>query len=140
MLVNYFDKYMINTQEVKEKLKIISQYNTENASFFNNTFKNAIEYLFQPAQLDACYLIDEIPNNLNSETIVIYFDNINEKSKVDSYVNELSKTIKKLIIVGNHKNRIITNKIVCINIRSILNIFNYIRGNEKIQFGFHIKI
>ncbi|MBQ9314333.1 MAG: hypothetical protein IJ220_04945 [Clostridia bacterium] len=138
MLVNYFGKYMINTQEIKEKLKLISQYNTENASFFNNTFKNAIEYLFQPAQLDACYLIDEIPNNLNSETIVIYFDNMNEKSKVDSYVNELSKTIKKFIIVGNHRNRIITNKIICVNIKSILNIVNYVRGNEKIQFGFHI--
>ena len=46
MIINYFDKYDIDTNNVGEKLNIIAKSKTENASYMSNMLIKTLEYLF----------------------------------------------------------------------------------------------
>ena len=64
MIVNYFNQHLIDTSTVDYKLNIISKEKTENASFFNNTFKSAIQYLFKPVKIDVNNMVETFPSNI----------------------------------------------------------------------------
>ena len=150
MRVNYFDQHMIDINisedkiqrdkknDIDEKLDIISQYDTENASFINHTLKKAVNYLFQPNIQNTNYLVNEIPNNMSNETIIIYFDSFGESDTISEQLKKIASKVKKMIIVGNHKTRAINDFIFCVNIRNVQKIEKLVKGNDKIQFGFHV--
>ena len=47
MIINYFDKYEIDTEELENKLKIIEKSKTENALYITNVLPKAIKYIFK---------------------------------------------------------------------------------------------
>ena len=135
MLINFFDKYEINTENIEEKLNIISRYDTENASFINHSFKKTLKYLFDEEKLNNDNLICGIPKTIDKNIIIIFFDNC-EKGIVNPEIVELSKIVNLIIIIGNHKNNEINDKIKLLNIKHVSKIRKIIRNN-KIQIGFN---
>ena len=47
MIINYFDKYEIDTEKLEGKLKIIKESKTENALYITNVLPKAIRYIFK---------------------------------------------------------------------------------------------
>lgn len=142
MLINYFDQYIIDTDDeknnIKEKLNIISQYDTENASFFNRTFQSAITYLFKPAELKKNQLTKGIPKHIDGDTTVIFFDNLLEEDKILEEYDTIANQAQQLIIVGNHESRRINDKIICFNIHHFYSLKKLLKEISKIQIGFHV--
>ena len=135
MIINFYDKYEINTENIEEKLNIISKYDTENASFINHSFKKTLKYLFKEEKLNNDNLIYGIPKNVDESTIILFFDDCDE-DVVNSEINEFSKNVRNIFIIGNHKSKDINDKIKLINIKQVSKIRKTIK-NKKIQIGFN---
>lgn len=131
MLINYFDKYNIDTKEIEEKLSIISKSNTENASYISNMLLKALNYLFSDIDLNTDNLHQGFPNNIDEVDAIIYFDTILE-DEVPLKIN-LNKT--RLLIVGNHDFKIGKENLIYINIKEISKIKKYIKHLNKIYIG-----
>lgn len=133
MLINYFDKFRIDTSEIEEKLNIISFSNAENASYISNMLMKVLKYLFTPIKLDTSNLQSEIPQDLNNIDAIIYFDTILE----DKLPEQMAKTKVKTLIIGNHKSHKINDNIECVNIKSFMNLKRKIKKFKNIYIGFN---
>mgnify|MGYP004558096167 CR=1 FL=1 len=47
MIINYFNKYELDTEKLEGKLKIIKESKTENALYITNVLPKAIRYIFK---------------------------------------------------------------------------------------------
>ena len=129
MIINYFDKYNIDTSNLKEKLNIIENSKTENAGYITHVLPAIIEYLFSPTKLN----INNIIKFENKKAdCLIFFDTIFE--------NEVSfniSTYSKIFVIGNHTTRMVNNKLCFYNIKEFLKLkdFNF----KDVQIVFNIE-
>lgn len=133
MIINYFDKFNIDTNDINEKLNIISKSDTENAKYMSYILNNALEYLFETEELS----IDKLKKDYLKENddVVIFFDTIS--NDVSTEVMEISQKTN-LIIVGKHENRKINDKIECVKIEDFRAIKKLIKNFKNISIGINI--
>lgn len=132
MLINYFDKFNIDTLQIEEKLKIIENSKTENASYISNMLLKTLKYLFNPIEVNTDNLYKELPQTPENVEGIIIFDTVSEDDKIADYT-------VKTIIIGNHKTHIINEKIECINIKDYRNIKKKIQNLNKIAIAFNLE-
>lgn len=138
MIINYFDKYYIDTYKLNDKFNLISSHDSENATFINMTYKKALEYLFKPVDFNIPYLIDGFPNDIDNNTTIVYFDNYFNDENLNNILSDLSNNVSKTILIGNHKTKVINNKIFCININNFKEIKKHLSSQDNLFLGFNL--
>lgn len=134
MVINYFDKFDIDTFELKEKLNLISSSNTENAKYLTYILNNALEYLFENVELN----LTMVANCLKEEAdAVVFFDTILNNNISNKLLEIAAKT--NVIIVGKHLNKKINDKIECVDIKDFTKLKNMIKKFSKISIGINVK-
>lgn len=137
MKLNFFDKYIIDTDNLEEKLDIISKSETENASYITHILKNAIEYLYSDVELKIENIEKGFPKEIEKLDAIIYFETLDKKEFPEELIQISKKT--KLIIVGNHIYSKPLENIVFIPINNWNKIKAEINKNKKIALGIDIE-
>ena len=120
MIINYFDKYKIDTEGLKCKLKIIEESKTENALYITNVLPKAIKYIFKEKIYNGTELlkIDFEKQHLMADALIC-FDSQKEDVELEKFYSKL--TDKYIcIVVGNMKTHIINKNLRYINIKEII--------------------
>ena len=131
MLINYFDKYEIDTDSLKEKLDVIKNSNTENAIYLAYIFENAINYLYE----DISVRFKKISNLPSTDSeLVIYIDTI--KDEDISFFEK--NNYERILILGNHSNKNINEKIKLVNLKDYKKLKKYIKQFKNISFAINI--
>lgn len=133
MIINYFKIKNIDTKNIENKLKIISNSDTENAEYITRVFEKTINYLFKEETISEDILQNNISKDMLKEKTVVYFDTI----KTNNDVKESILGAKEIIIIGNHENKQISDNIKLINIKKKSEIKKSIK-NKEIIIGFNI--
>ena len=136
MKLNYFDKYSIDTDEIKEKLEIISKCNEENALYVTYMLNNALEYLYSNVQLNVENMTDGITADLQEVNTIIIFDVIEEK-EIPSWIIE-SYQMARLIIIGNYVTKRINDKVTFVNVEELAKIRRELKDDKNILIGFNV--
>ena len=136
MKLNYFDKYSIDTDEIKEKLEIISKCNEENALYVTYMLNNALEYLYSKVQLNVENMTDGITADLQEVNTIIIFDVIEEK-EIPSWIIE-SYQLARLIIIGNYVTKRINDKVTFVNVEELAKIRRELKDDKNILIGFNV--
>ncbi len=136
MKLNYFDKYSIDTDEIKEKLEIISKCNEENALYVTYMLNNALEYLYSKVQLNVENMTDGITADLQEVNTIIIFDVIEEK-EIPSWIIE-SYQMARLIIIGNYVTKRINDKVTFVNVEELAKIRRELKDDKNILIGFNV--
>ncbi len=136
MKLNYFDKYSLDTDEIKEKLEIISKCNEENASYITYMFNNALEYLYSKVQLNVENMTAGITDDLQEVNTIIIFDMIEENEIPSWIVKSYQKA--NLIIIGNYVTKCINDKVTFINVEELAKIRRVLEGEQNILIGFNV--
>ena len=118
MIINYFDKYDINTEELEDKLKIIEESKTENALYITNVLPKAIKYIFK----EKVYNGDELLKMNFEKTYMcdalICFDSQKDDAELERFYGKLLDKYM-CIVVGNLKTHIINANLRYINIKEV---------------------
>lgn len=136
MKLNYFDKYSLDTDEIKEKLEIISKCNEENASYITYMLNNALEYLYSKVQLNVENMTAGITDDLQEVNTIIIFDMIEENEIPSWIVKSYQKA--NLIIIGNYVTKCINDKVTFINVEELAKIRRVLEGEQNILIGFNV--
>ena len=136
MKLNYFDKYSLDTDEIKEKLEIISKCNEENASYITYMLNNALEYLYSEVQLNVENMTAGITDDLQEVNTIIIFDMIEENEIPSWIVKSYQKA--NLIIIGNYVTKCINDKVIFINVEELAKIRRVLEGEQNILIGFNV--
>lgn len=136
MKLNYFDKYSLDTDEIKEKLEIISKCNEENASYITYMLNNALEYLYSKVQLNVENMTAGITDDLQEVNTIIIFDMIDENEILSWIVKNYQKA--NLIIIGNYVTKCINDKVIFINVEELAKIRRVLEGEQNILIGFNV--
>lgn len=136
MKLNYFDKYSLDTDEIKEKLEIISKCNEENASYITYMLNNALEYLYSKVQLNVENMTAGITDELQEVNTIIIFDMIEENEIPSWIVKSYQKA--NLIIIGNYVTKCINDKVTFINVEELAKIRRVLEGEQNILIGFNV--
>lgn len=136
MKLNYFDKYSLDTDEIKEKLEIISKCNEENASYITYMLNNALEYLYSEVQLNVENMTAGITDDLQEVNTIIIFDMIEENEIPSWIVKSYQKA--NLIIIGNYVTKCINDKVTFINVEELAKIRRVLEGEQNILIGFNV--
>lgn len=136
MKLNYFDKYSLDTDEIKEKLEIISKCNEENASYITYMLNNALEYLYSKVQLNVENMTARITDDLQEVNTIIIFDMIEENEIPSWIVKSYQKA--NLIIIGNYVTKCINDKVTFINVEELAKIRRVLEGEQNILIGFNV--
>lgn len=136
MKLNYFDKYSLDTDEIKEKLEIISKCNEENASYITYMLNNALEYLYSKVQLNVENMTAGNTDDLQEVNTIIIFDMIEENEIPSWIVKSYQKA--NLIIIGNYVTKCINDKVTFINVEELAKIRRVLEGEQNILIGFNV--
>ena len=136
MKLNYFDKYSLDTDEIKEKLEIISKCNEENASYITYMLNNALEYLYSKVQLNVENMTAGITDDLQEVNTIIIFDMIEENEIPSWIVKSYQKA--NLIIIGNYVTNCINDEVTFINVEELAKIRRVLEGEQNILIGFNV--
>lgn len=136
MKLDYFDKYSLDTDEIKEKLEIISKCNEENASYITYMLNNALEYLYSKVQLNVENMTAGITDDLQEVNTIIIFDMIEENEIPSWIVKSYQKA--NLIIIGNYVTKCINDKVTFINVEELAKIRRVLEGEQNILIGFNV--
>lgn len=136
MKLNYFDKYSLDTDEIKEKLEIISKCNEENASYITYMLNNALEYLYSKVQLNVENMTAGITDDLQGVNTIIIFDMIEENEIPSWIVKSYQKA--NLIIIENYVTKCINYKVTFINVEELAKIRRVLEGEQNILIGFNV--
>lgn len=136
MKLNYFDKYSLDTDEIKEKLEIISKCNEENASYITYMLNNALEYLYSKVQLNVENMTAGITDDLQEVNTIIIFDMIEENEIPSWIVKSYQKA--NLIIIGNYVTKCINDEVTFINVEELAKIRRVLEGEQNILIGFNV--
>lgn len=136
MKLNYFDKYSLDTDEIKKKLEIISKCNEENASYITYMLNNALEYLYSKVQLNVENMTAGITDDLQEVNTIIIFDMIEENEIPSWIVKSYQKA--NLIIIGNYVTKCINDKVTFINVEELAKIRRVLEGEQNILIGFNV--
>ena len=136
MKLDYFDKYSLDTDEIKEKLEIISKCNEENASYITYMLNNALEYLYSKVQLNVENMTAGITDDLQEVNTIIIFDMIEENEIPSWIVKSYQKA--NLIIIGNYVTKCINDEVTFINVEELAKIRRVLEGEQNILIGFNV--
>ncbi len=130
MIIDFFNKAELRTDNVREKLKIISQSDTENANYVSSVFIKAIEYFFKEIEVQESMLKNGFPVAEKSNCALIYFSD--DKSLKDEY-----KNYKFVIVVGS-RGYSFNDNVEFMNVRDISKIKKKLLNVSNIDVGFDL--
>lgn len=118
MIINYFNKYELDTEKLEGKLKIIKESKTENALYITNVLPKAIRYIFK----EKVYNGDELwKMNFEKTYMVdtlICFDSHEDDVALKNFYSKLTEKYT-CIIVGNYETHNINKNLRYVNIKEI---------------------
>lgn len=118
MIINYFNKYELDTEKLEGKLKIIKESKTENAIYITNVLPKAIRYIFK----EKVYNGDELwKMNFEKTYMVdtlICFDSHEDDVALKNFYSKLTEKYT-CIIVGNYETHNINKNLRYVNIKEI---------------------
>lgn len=118
MIINYFDKYEIDTEKLEDKLKIIEENKTENALYITNVLPKAIKYIFKEKTYNGNELLKMNFEKTYMVDTLICFDSQKDDVELKKFYGKLiDKYI--CIIVGNHETHNIKENLRYVNIKEI---------------------
>ena len=118
MIINYFDKYEIDTEELDSKLKIIQESKTENALYITNVLPKAIKYIFKENVYNGSELLKLDFEKTYMFDTLICFDSRRDDAELERCYRGL--TDKYLcIIIGKQKSHNISRNLKYVNIRKL---------------------
>lgn len=118
MIINYFDKYEIDTEKLEDKLKTIEESKTENALYITNVLPKAIKYIFKEKTYNGNELLKMNFEKTYMVDTLICFDSQKDDVELKKFYGKLiDKYI--CIIVGNHETHNIKENLRYVNIKEI---------------------
>ena len=138
MIINYFDKYEIDTEKLEGKLKIIKESKTENALYITNVLPKAIRYIFK----EKVYNGDELLKMNFEKTYMcealICFDSQKDDAELKRcYSKLLDKYI--CIILGNKKSHSISDNLKYVNIKELRKNNNALSKLKNVSVLFNLE-
>lgn len=138
MIINYFDKYEIDTEKLEGKLKIIKESKTENALYITNVLPKAIRYIFK----EKVYNGDELLKMNFEKTYMcealICFDSRKDDAELKRcYSKLLDKYI--CIILGNKKSHSISDNLKYVNIKELRKNNNALSKLKNVSVLFNLE-
>lgn len=118
MIINYFDKYEIDTEKLEGKLKIIEESKTENALYITNVLPKAIRYIFKEKVYNGDELLKMNFEKTYMFDTLICFDSQENDVGLKNFYSKLTEKYT-CIIVGNHEAQNINKNIRYVNIKEI---------------------
>ena len=118
MIINYFDKYEIDTEKLEGKLKIIEESKTENALYITNVLPKAIRYIFKEKVYNGDELLKMNFEKTYMFDTLICFDSQENDVELKNFYSKLTEKYT-CIIVGNHEAQNINKNIRYVNIKEI---------------------
>lgn len=118
MIINYFNKYELDTEKLEGKLKIIKESKTENALYITNVLPKAIRYIFKEKVYNGDELLKMNFEKTYMVDTLICFDSYEDDVALKNFYSKLTEKYT-CIIVGNHETHNINKNLRYVNIKEI---------------------
>ena len=118
MIINYFNKYELDTEKLEGKLKIIKESKTENALYITNVLPKAIRYIFKEKVYNGDELLKMNFEKTYMVDTLICFDSHEDDVALKNFYSKLTEKYT-CIIVGNYETHNINKNLRYVNIKEI---------------------
>lgn len=118
MIINYFNKYELDTEKLEGKLKIIKESKTENAIYITNVLPKAIRYIFKEKVYNGDELLKMNFEKTYMVDTLICFDSHEDDVALKNFYSKLTEKYT-CIIVGNYETHNINKNLRYVNIKEI---------------------
>lgn len=138
MIINYFDKYEIDTEKLEGKLKIIEESKTENAFYITNVLPKAIKYIFKEKIYNGNELLKmDFEKTYTCEALICFDSQKDDAELKRCYSKLLDKYI--CIILGNKKSHSISDNLKYVNIKELRKNNNALSKLKNVSVLFNLE-
>ena len=108
----------MDTEELKNKLRIIEESKTENALYITNVLPRAIKYIFKEKDYNGAELLKIDYDKQYLTDTLICFDSKRDDAELERFYGKLTDKYT-CIVVGGMKTHVINENLKCVNIKEI---------------------
>ena len=135
MIIDYFGKYTIDTNDFAEKMNYVKQIDTEHSRYLTKIFPKVMDYFFTPEQLHAEHLYEGIPDSLEKNDMVILVSNGHLASGM---INNISSKCH-VMIIGKIKEERIEDHVEYLSMKHISKLLKRVHEFQNVYMGFCIE-